>query len=76
MKWTVKRQDLSFYLNVSGIFACLMPEGREFQDLAPKKENERSPLVLLLNFGTLIMRVSSEERRDLDERCRCKRSER
>ena len=48
----------------------------EFHDLAAKQENERPPLVLILNFGTVSIKVSSKEQRDLDGWCRCKRSER
>ena len=36
---------------MSRVVACLMSEGREFQDLAPKEKNERSPLVLQLNLS-------------------------
>jgi len=57
------------------VFTCL-PEGSEFRGLAAKLENERSPLVLILNSGTVSMKVPSKEQRDLDGRFRCKRSER
>ena len=62
---------------MSRFFACLMSEGRQFHDLATKQEqeNERSPSVLQLNFGTVSIGVSSEQRRDLDGWSRCKRSE-
>ena len=44
-------------LNVSRVLACLMFEGREVQDSVAKQENERSPTVLQLNFGTVGMRL-------------------
>jgi len=59
VKWT-KILDLK----VSKVFTCLMSEGRKLHNLAAKY-NRQSPLVLIVNFGTVSMRVSSEEQTDL-----------
>ena len=53
----------------------VLSEGSELCGVPAESENERSPLVLQLDFGPVSLMVPSAERRDVDGRCRCKRSE-